>query len=275
MKLEALIRAIYSDPALITPEAHASIRALIESRLGLETEEIRAPGKGGMCGEKVEVEQIEIKDGVAYIPINGAIGQKLDPFDRGEGAVDVLDLANEIDIAEASDKVHSILFDIDSPGGMVTGTPELAAKISAIQKPAMAFTNGMIASAAYWLASGVRRIFATPTASIGSIGVYLPIMDTTGFYAARGVKVELIKAGKLKGMGYPGTTLTESQREFLQDRVNKIYSMFTTAVKANRGNIASDTMQGQVFLADEAKDRGLIDEIVPNRAAVVRLLSRG
>lgn len=271
MKLPALLTQLYCEPALITADGHASIRQVIASRLGLSFEDgsqpvAREPGTGA-CGEKVEVEQMEIKDGIAYIPINGAIGQKLSPFERGEGAVDVLDVANEIATAEADKEVRAIWFDFDSPGGMVSGTPELADKIRAMKKPKYAFTNSLVASAAYWLASATDAIFATPTASIGSIGVFLPVVDSTGFLKQRGIHVELIKAGRYKGMGFPGTPLSDEQRQHLQARIDGIYQMFTGAVTKNRP-MASDpeTFQGQTFLAAEAQSRGLIDFVVSDRA---------
>lgn len=271
MKLADLLTQLYSEPALITPEAHASIRQIIEARLGI-SDSARQPGQG-VCGEEVEVEQMEIRDGIAHIPINGAIGQKLTPFERGEGAVDVLDVANEIDEAEDNADVRAILFDIDSPGGMVLGTPELADKIKAMRKPKYAFTDGLMASAAYWIGSSADAIFSTPTASIGSIGVYVPVIDSTGWHAQRGIKVDLIKAGRYKGAGYPGTALTDSQREHLQARVNQIYGMFTGAVKARRPMAQdTETFQGQTFLAAEALSRGLVDFIVPNKAAVLSYL---
>jgi signal peptide peptidase SppA len=274
MKLQHLLQQIYYEPSLITPDAHASIRQLIESRLqNSDASFAREPGQG-ICGEAVEVEEMEVIEGIAHIPVNGAIGQKLAPFERGDGAVDTIDIFDELDLAEDMDDVRGILLDIDSPGGMVTGTPELADRIARVRKPIYAFTNGMIASAAYWLASSTNGIFSTKSASIGSIGVYLPVFDTKDYYEQQGVKVELIKAGKLKGIGFPGTSLSEAGREHLQARVNSIYTMFTGHVRQQRGHtIHDDTMQGQTFMADEAETRGLIDGVVENKSEVLELLS--
>jgi signal peptide peptidase SppA len=275
MKLQYLIQQVYHEPSLITPDAHASIRQLLESRLGdAESFEARAPGKG-MCGEKIAVEQMEIIEGIAHIPIGGVVGQKLSPFERGDGAVDVMDVMDELDQAEADPKVTAALLDIDSPGGMVMGTPELGNRIKEFreQKPIMAFSNGMIASAAYWIASSTTAIWTTQSAQIGSIGVYLPVVDYTGYYEQKGIKVELIKAGKLKGIGFPGTKLSAAGREHLQERINEIYQMFTGHVRAMRGQpIADETMQGQTFLAGEAVKRGLVDGIVRDKGDVVRML---
>lgn len=273
MKLQFLIQQLYYEPSLITPEAHASIRQLIESRLGQESI-LNEDGKreGTYCGEKVELPSMEIVDGIAHIPVAGAIGQKLSGFAKFAGAVDVQDIEEEIEMAESDRKVRAILFDMDTPGGMVSGTPELADRIAAIRKPNYAFSNGLIASAGYWLASACNGIFCTRTSSIGSIGVYLPVYDYSEYYKMEGVKVELIKAGKLKGLGYPGTQLSDAGREHLQERINKIYGMFTGHVRSMRGDISSDTMQGQVFLGSEAFERGLVDGLVRSKADVVSML---
>lgn len=271
MKLQALLQQLYYEPALILPEAHASIRRLIESRIEHSEPFAREPGQDA-CGNEVETEQMEIRDGIAFIPIGGAIGQGLDPFERGSGAVDVDDIAADLDQAEEAKDVRAMVLDFDSPGGMVLGTPELADRISQVDKPIFSFTRSLIASAAYWLASSTDGIFSTETANIGSIGVYIPVHDMSMRYAQAGIKVELIKAGKLKGMGYPGTAMSDAGREHLQERVNKIYGMFTDHVKRNRGDISADTMQGQVFMGAEAMERGLIDGIVKSIDDVAGML---
>lgn len=271
MMLTHLVQQIFHEPSLISAAAHASIRQLIEAKIA--SGEFIREGTD-MCGKKVEVPGIVKENGVAVIPIGGAIGSNLRGFAKGAGAVDVADVSAEIDDAMADKSIKSLLFVIDSPGGMVSGTPELAAKIKSITKPKYAFTNGMIASAAYWLACACDGIFATESAEIGSIGVYLPFHDLTKAAENEGIKVELIKAGKLKGIGYPGLPLTDTQREHLQERVDQIYSMFTGHVRKMRGNIAEDTMQGQTFLAREALSRGLIDGIVSSKADVIAMLPR-
>lgn len=280
MKLHQLLNAIYHEPALITPGAHASIRQLIESRLGqsafatAEDAAQRKPGEG-FCGSKVAVEQPYIDDqGIAHIPVGGALGQSLKPFERGDGAVDTLDIRNEL--AEYGDNpdVIGAIMDFDSPGGMVLGTPETADAIMEFRsrKPIYAYTQGMIASAAYWLAVATDGIYATRSANVGSIGTVITYHDLTGMAAQKGIKVEVIKSGKYKGMGTPGTALTAEQRDYLQERVDTITARFKAHVRAHRGNIPDDLMQGQMHFAPEASAAGLINGIVRSKAEVVQRL---
>ena len=74
------------------------------------------------CGAAIDLEQMQVIDGIAHIPIGGVIGKKLSGMEKGSGAVDVNDVAQELIQACADPAVTRILLHIDSPGGMVTGT---------------------------------------------------------------------------------------------------------------------------------------------------------
>src|SRR5208283_793154 len=103
------------------------------------------------CGEAVELDQMEVIDGIAHIPIGGPIGRGLGKFEKGAGAVDVADIGDDIDQAEEDPDVASILLDMDSPGGMFAGTAELGDRILQVEKPIYAYTSGLMCSAAYWI----------------------------------------------------------------------------------------------------------------------------
>lgn len=266
MRINHIINHVYYQPALITPEGHAAIRMFLESLLDTSGER-----KGTVCGAEVDLPQMVKERGLAQIPIAGPIGTRLGLSQKGRGAVDTLDVWDEIDDAEGDDSINNILFIFDSPGGMVTGTPELAERIVQIEKPKMAYAHNAY-SAAYWLASATDRIFTSITGGLGSIGVYLPVIDQSESYRMQGVRAELIKAGKFKGAGFPGTSLSDAQRENLQAEVNQIYDMFKAAVRQGRGDISDDTMQGQSFMGREAIKHGLADEIA-SLSEVVDMLS--
>lgn len=279
MTFAQLIQAVYHEPALITPAGHASIRQLLESRFGETLDQQLAERKPGtdFCGQKVEVAQPFVdQSGIAHIPIGGALGQDLKPFERGNGAVDTLDIRAELAEYASDTRVRGALLDIDSPGGMVLGTPETAEAVRefAARKPIHAFTRGMMASAAYWIGSAATGVWATPSASVGSIGVVLPFLDQSRRLADAGVKVDVIKAGKYKGIGIPGTALSDDQREHLTQRVAAIHESFKTAVRTNRaawGAIADSTMEGQTFMGTEAARLGLIDAVVKDKREVLAL----
>jgi signal peptide peptidase SppA len=258
MKFPRIIQAVYWQPWLITPQAHAAVRALLENRL---SEGYRA-GMFDLEDDDEPQDAYTVRDGVAVIPVEGAILRKASALERMCGAVGTEQIEEALLEAEADSKVAGIVLDVDSPGGTVGGVPEIGNLLVNCRKTVVAYTAGQMCSAAYWLAAGADKIVASPSAEVGSIGVYLPWIDQTIRYALAGYKVDIIRndGADLKGMGYPGTSLTPEQREHLQAGVNEIAAMFHSHVKAHRGNISDDTMRGQAFLADDAMNRGLIDD---------------
>lgn len=273
MKYHQIIAVLTEEPLLITPAAHASLLKLFEEHRGLSAEEFRAKREGvDLCGEEVELDQMEIIDGIAHIPIGGPIGRGLGKFEKGAGAVDVEDVMDELDQAEEDPLVYAAILDIDSPGGMVSGTPELADRISAFAKPIYAFSAGLMCSAAYWIACSADAIFATKSADIGSIGVFAPFLDQSERMKMAGLKMEVISSGKYKGAGFPGTSLNKDQRQHMQERINETARMFYDHVQAHCPDAALEDMQGQAFKAQTAADKGLIDQVVENKDEVVDLL---
>lgn len=276
MKYHEILSVLTQKPNLITPDSHASLLSLFEQHMNLSRADFKAAREGvDFCGEAVELAQAEIIDGIMHIPIGGPIGRGLDKFEKGAGAVDVDDIMDEIDQGEEDYKVSGFILDIDSPGGMVSGTPELADRIAAVEKPIYAFTAGQMCSAAYWIAASCDMICASAASMVGSIGVLVPTADYSEMYKTRGVKIKVFASGKYKGAGYMGTTMTEAQEEDLQRLVNEIADMFYSQVLGNRPDVDSETMQGQVYTGRVAMDRGLVDEIVRSKADVVDLLREG
>jgi ClpP class serine protease len=154
----------------------------------------------------------------------------------------------------------------------VNGVPELADVVAGVEKPIFAFTAGMMDSAAYWTAAACDQIFATRSADIGSIGVYVPFLDESAAYEMEGLSVELFASGKYKGMGFPGTKLTSTQREQIQKEIVSIADMFKSHVLENRPDMDEDTMQGQSFMGVDALKLGLVDGIVEDKSDVTGMM---
>jgi signal peptide peptidase SppA len=267
-----IVQAVYWQPWLITAPGHAAVRAILENRL---SESYRAGGFPVPEDDDEDGNLLSVSAGVGRITVAGTILRKATALERMCGAVGTEQIEDALQRAEADNTVSTILLDVDSPGGTVGGVPELGELVAECRKKVVAFTDGQMCSAAYWLCAGADRIVASPSAEVGSIGVYLPWIDQTVRYALAGYKVDIIRneGADLKGMGYPGTALTPEQREHLQAGVNEIARMFHAAVQSGRGNsIADDTMRGQAFLAEEAHDRGLIDDVA-TRAILLRQLT--
>ncbi len=281
MKYARILETLTVEPLLITPGARDALLKLFEDHARMTSAEwavrLEAAQRTGVgpCGEKVELESMTVDDrGIAHIPIGGPLGMKLGGFEKGAGAVDFLDIQRDLAEADADAAVKGIILHFDSPGGTVSGTPETADKIQAVDKPIFAWSEGgTIASAAYWLASAADGIWTTRSALVGSIGVYTAYLDMSEMARMRGIKVKMFSSGKYKGMGQPGTALTEAQESYIMEHVLNTAQDFYDHVRQQRGDVPDEVMQGQVFRAPEALNAGLVDEIVGDVGTLVDFLS--
>jgi len=212
---------------------------------------------------------------VGVVSIVGVLSQH--PQSLGASTADI---GASIDAAVANPNIDAILLDIDSPGGEVSGIPEVAAKIAAArdQKPVLALVNGMAASAAYWLASQATEIMITPSGMAGSIGVYMLHEDWSKNLEQEGVKITAMSAGKFKLEGAPWEPLSDEAKADIQAKVDTYYSAFTRAVgegrKASAAEVRAGYGQGRVLLAKEAVEANLADRIGTFEDAVARLQAR-
>lgn len=240
----------------ILPAAIEAAQAMLGATM-IEGAEDDAPG------DELEDYTFAESGGVAIIPVAGVIGHKLGPVAKMLGAVDTLDIMAAIELAAEDDEVDTIILDIDSPGGTVAGVPELAETVEAVQasgtKKIYAYTDSQMASAAYWLAAGANGIFAAPSADVGSIGVYLPVMDTSAALKEQGVQVEIFKSGKYKAAGFPGVALDDEVRKHLQMDVMETYNDFAGFVSKFRPTLNYEHLQGQTFTGRRAAKIGMID----------------
>jgi len=199
---------------------------------------------------------LSIEDGVGIIDLHGPLIRQPDLISSLLfGATDTEQVMAALAEASARDDVRALLLDIDSPGGTVNGTPELAQAVADATKtkPVYAFSAGQMCSAAYWVASQCDAIYATPSARVGSIGVLLPVVDSSEALKNQGLKVEVFAAGKFKSAGTPGVPLTDDQRTLIQSDIEEIAADFKAAVLARGRRIPDDAMQGQSFSTKQAQ----------------------
>lgn len=203
------------------------------------------------------------KGGVAVVSIEGAMtkhGSSMSESGSTRRA------RRAIRNAVADESVQSILFHIESPGGTVAGTKELADDVRQANdtKRVVAYISDIGASAAYWVASQADAIYANDTAFVGSIGTYMAIADYSGMAEAEGIKVHVIRAGEFKGAGTPGTPISDEMIANWQRLITETNEFFTAAVGDGRGLNTSQIeglADGRVHLSKQATELGLIDGV--------------
>lgn len=212
---------------------------------------------------------------VAVIPIHGAMSL------RGGVDADSTDLRAYEEIRqdlraalEAKD-VDAILFDVDSPGGECAGLPELGAEVLAArgQKPIWALANTDMCSAAYWLGASCDRVLATPSASVGSIGVVAAHVDVSAMDAQRGVRWTFLHAGERKVDGHAHAPLPDPVRARVQADLDRLYGEFVDHVAKAREIDPSAVLatKADVLHAQAALEAGLIDGLATFDEALEQL----
>ena len=231
--------------------------------------------RGGFLPKQAsESSLLSVEDGIGVVSIEGPILRKPDLFARVFfGANSSEEIGAALREAATRPDIKAVFLDIDSPGGTVAGTPELAEAVTTLdaKKPVYAFSSGLMCSAAYWVASQARAIYATPSAQVGSIGVVQAVIDNSAALDKAGVKVEVFSVGKYKAMGAPGTPLTDDQRELISSNLAEIAGEFHAAVLSKGRAIPAEAMEGQTFSGKQAQRQNLAG-MVPDRAEAMRRL---
>ena len=199
----------------------------------------------------------------AIVPVKGVISKNISELEALCGGCDINDVEEMLEECERDPLITTIILDIDSPGGTSVGVPELANRIKASKKEIISFTSSECCSAAYWIGSQANAgFYATPSSSVGSIGVYIAYPDCSEAYKMEGVKMDVIKAGIYKGAGISGTSLDDNQRKMLQDEVLDIWADFKAAVQSVRSFVEDASMEGQSFSGKKAAEAGLVTGLV-------------
>jgi signal peptide peptidase SppA len=243
---------------------HGAPLAFSDKRAVASEEKAAAPGARA---------QKRAAGGVLVVPLLGVMSQR-----GGMSTCSSEEVAQTVASAANDPSVGAIVLEADTPGGEVSGTPELAAVIrqAAAMKVIVASVNSLAASAGYWAISGCTEILVTPSGLLGSIGIYTCHEDMSEALAADGVKLTFVSAGEGKTAGNPAEPLSEEARADLQMSVNEAYGMFTSAVAKGRGvgvEVVRSTWKAKVYGARQAVEMGMANAIGTRDDAIRRAAS--
>lgn len=248
-----------SQPWLITDEGLQQILAIAQRAHEpnfLQTER----------GEPLEnTRTVDIRDGVAIVPITGPIFRYANIFTEISGATSTEILARDIRAAIENPAVRAIVLEINSPGGVAAGINELADMIyeARDRKRVIAYGDGTVASAAYWLASAADEIVVDATAVGGSIGARMTIVDVSGRDAKAGVRTYDIVSSQSPDKALDVTQ--DAGRAKIQKIVDDLAHVFVQAVARNRGVDAATVLanygQGGLKVGVDLVESGMADRL--------------
>ena len=224
--------------------------------------------KGNNNNEKT----VSVPDRVAVINIEGTIvcgaDSKENLFHQASGVTSGT-IMKQIREAAADDSVKALVLRIDSGGGSATAAEEVGRELlrfkEQTKKPIVATMGNTGASAAYWIAACASdKIYANATTLTGSIGVYMPYMNTEELFKKIGITSDKIKSGPYKDIMSNDRPMTAEEKAILQNIVDEIYDQFVYTVSAGRRMETSKVREiadGRIYTGRQAKNIGLVDEL--------------
>ncbi len=164
------------------------------------------------------------------------------------------------------DGIKAIVLRIDSPGGAVGPSQEIYSEILKLRekKPVIATLGSVGASGGYYIACAAQKILANPGTITGSIGVIAQFVSYEQLLKWAKLDVEVIKSGEFKDVGSPFKKMTETEKQYMQQLIDNVYSQFKLAVSKARGIDPKEMdkiADGRIFTGEQAKNLKLIDEL--------------
>lgn len=162
------------------------------------------------------------------------------------------------------DGVRAVVLRIESPGGSVGASQEIAKMIKEFPKPIVISMGDLVVSGGYYISAYADAIVANPGSLTGSIGVIAVHLNLEELLKKWGIEIETIISGKHKDMFMPHRKLTPEEREISQRICDELYAQFIETVAQGRKLDKEKVLElatGEIFTATQALKLGLIDEI--------------
>ena len=241
-----LAQRLFNVPLAITPQKAEIVTAALAERLGIGSFK-RANGTVVPMAIGYEDEGdgsprsddrrrgYDLVAGVAVISVRGTLVNRLGSLRPYSGMTGYDGIRSNLMSALADGDVRAILFDLDSPGGEVSGCFDLADTIYAARglKPLWAVLNDSACSAAFAIASACDRITVPRTGVTGSVGVICMHCDMSRALDKAGLAITLIQYGARKADGADVAPLSAPALTRFQADVDTMGDLFTETVARN------------------------------------------
>jgi len=252
-KYDRIFAQLFNRPWLVTQEMMLTMIEIANREVDIEAVQAR------FSQPLVNTERATVRDGVAIIPVSGPIFPKANLMTEYCGATSVESVARDLTVAMEDDEVNSIILNVDSPGGHVTGINELANMIRSYSadKPIHGYSGGTAASAGYWLLSACSDVTIDATARVGSIGVVVGLPPKE-----EGGTVEIVNtASPNKRVDYT----TKEGKAVVVEELDALAGVFISSIAEFRGVtesvVTKDFGKGGILVGSDAVKVGMADRI--------------
>jgi protease-4 len=162
--------------------------------------------------------------------------------------------------------VDGVVVRIDSPGGDAVASDEIWREMNLLskKKPVVISMSDAAASGGYYMAMTGDPIVAYPGTLTGSIGVVFGKPNLHGLYDKLGVSKDMISRGRFAAIDSDYRDLSPEELAKLKEGIDANYHDFVAKVAQARRrpfDQIEPLAQGRVWLGDQAKTNGLVDEL--------------
>jgi protease-4 len=175
-------------------------------------------------------------------------------------------IVRKIESLKEDKSVRALVVRAESPGGSVGASQEIYRALERFKeskKPVVVSMGNVCASGCFYLAMAGDYIYANPGTITGSIGVIIQHTNLKELLEKLGIKTTSIKTGKFKDTLSPTKELTEEEKRYLQELIDKAYEQFLNAILKHRKeadpNKLREIADGRVFTGEDAQRLKLVD----------------
>lgn len=269
---QTLVRKRMVDGLLYTDQ----VKGVVKKRLGLKADE--------------EVRQVNVDDVVAakagkreggQVAVYYAYGEIVDaPAVAGlfgaQHAIVGGEVCKDLEGLMDDDQVKAVVIRVNSGGGSAYASEQMWHQIQMLRKkkPVVVSMGGMAASGGYYMSCGADWIVAEPTTITGSIGIFGMIPDRSRLLTQKlGIRFDEVKTNRHATMGTSSRPMNDEELAYLTRYIDRGYSLFRQRVADGRHLTTAQVeavAQGHVFLAQEAIQYKLVDQLGGLREAVAK-----
>lgn len=203
---------------------------------------------------------------IAVVNVQGEIVSGSEGF-LGSAEATSGNLISQLEQARNDDAVSAVVLRLNTPGGSVVASDEIAREIAEVRRSGKAVVASMdevAASGGYFVATGANSIVANPSTITGSIGVIMVLLNLEGAAGKLGVEPIVVKAGRLKDIGSPFRDMTPGERRIFQRLLDEAHVRFMNVVSQGRQmpmRRVRGIADGRILSGEQAREAGLVDRL--------------
>jgi len=223
---------------------------------------------------------------VAVILIDGTITEGASrhlPFDLGSvaGADTLVEALEE---CRRDPVIGAVVLRVNTPGGSAFSSDVIARavlRVRAAGKPVVVSMGDVAASGGYYVSAPADVIFAEPSTTTGSIGIFGFKVDAARLLSMLSINVEVLRRGPHADQEGPYRPWTPEERQIAERKIRYLYDLFVATVASGRKSRGMTPERvdhigrGHVWTGAQAQGLGLVDELGGVLAAIDRAAALG